>query len=197
MEQRCFGESGGTEGITNPDCRQVAMRAILMGRSLVGERVWDIMRLIDAIGEYFSDVIDVDKIICLGNSGGGTATAYATAMDERIKIGVPSCAVCRYADSIGAMLHCECNYVPYVAKDFDMGELIALSAPRAVVVVSGAKDGIFPIDGAKACVAVGMEAYRKVGREAFLTHVIGEGGHRFYADDAWPYIHTALNDLEK
>ena len=195
MEQRCFGENGGHPDSSNPDCREPAMRAILQGRTLIGERVWDVMRLIDALEEYFSDIVDVDKIMCLGNSGGGTATTYATAMDERIKIGVPSCAVCRYADSIGAMLHCECNYVPYIAKYFDMGDLCALCAPRDLIVVSGVEDGIFPIAGAKACVDVGREAYKACGREQAIIHVIGNGGHRFYADDSWPHIHKALGEL--
>ncbi len=195
MEQRCFGENGGQAGVTHPDCRQASMRAIMLGRTIVGERVWDIMRLIDVLQKDFSDIIDPEKIMCLGNSGGGTATIYASAMDERIKVAVPSCAVCRYADSIGAMLHCECNYVPYIAKDFDMGDLCAMVAPRSLIVVNGITDSIFPIDGAKACVEVGRQAYKKAGAEKKLIHVVGDGGHRFYADPAWPHIHEALEIL--
>ena len=196
VEQRCFGENGGREGVTNPDCREVAMRAILLGRTLLGERVWDIMRLIDALtaDSRFADIIDVNKIICLGNSGGGTATTYASALDERIKISVPSCAVCRYADSIGARLHCECNFVPNIAKYFDMGDLCAMIAPRGLVVVNGVLDEDFPIEGAKACVEVGREAYKAVGRENAIVHVIGNSGHRFYADGAWPHIHGFLKE---
>ena len=198
MEQRCFGENGskeGTEGV--PDCTQVAMRAILLGRTLLGERVWDILRLIDALStdSRFADIVDVNKVICLGNSGGGTATVYASALDERIKISVPSCSVCRYADSIGARYHCECNFVPGIAKYFDMGDLCAMVAPRSLVVVNGVQDTDFPIEGAKACVEVGREAYKKIGRDSALIHVIGEGGHRFYADGAWPHIHAALEEL--
>lgn len=197
MEQRCFGENGGKEGITKPSCTEASMRALLLGRTVLGERVWDIMRLIDALcaDARFADVIDTERIICLGNSGGGTATTYATAIDERIQIGVPSCAVCRYADSIGAMRHCACNYVPQIAKDFDMGDLCALAAPRALIVVSGLEDDIFPIDGAKACIRVGEEAFKAYGREGAILHVVGNGGHRFYADDAWPHINNALKNL--
>lgn len=195
MEQRCFGENGGDPETSKPDCREASMRALLLGRTVVGERVWDIMRLIDAIADdpAFADIVDLNKIICLGNSGGGTATVYATAVDERIKIGVPSCAVCRFADSIGAMTHCECNYVPHIAKYFDMGELCALVAPRSLIVVSGAEDKIFPINGAKTCVEVGREAFKAYGRDGALVHVIGDGGHRFYADAAWEHINCILN----
>lgn len=195
VEQRCFGENGGHPETSAPECRQVAMRAIMLGRTVIGERVWDIMRIIDALPEAFGDIVDPNAVICLGNSGGGTATIYASAIDERIKISVPSCAVCRYADSIGAMLHCECNYIPYIAKDFDMGDLCAMVAPRPLVVVNGVSDTDFPIEGAKACVEVARPAYAACGEAENLTHVIGEGGHRFYADPAWPYIRKALNEL--
>ena len=190
MEQRCFGESGGTPN--GPDCRQSAMRAILLGRTLIGERVWDIMRLIDLLGDSFGEIVDTDNILCLGNSGGGTATTYAAAMEPRIKVAVPSCAVSRFADSIGAMLHCECNFVPGIAKVFDMGELCGMIAPRSLVVVSGHDDPIFPLAGAKACVAEASRIYTAAGVPDRIAQVVGNGGHRFYADDAWPVIHKML-----
>ena len=182
IEQRCFGECGGTE--KGPDCRQAAMRALLLGRTLVGERVWDIQRCIDVLCARFTDYIDPEKILCLGNSGGGTATIYASAMDDRIRISVPSCAVCTYADSIGAMLHY-----------FDMGDLCAMVAPRTLIVVSGKDDPIFPLEGAKACVAEGKRVYDALGIPDGIHHVIGNGAHRFYADDSWPLIHAAIDAL--
>ena len=194
LEQRCFGECGGTE--KGPDCRQAAMRAILVGRTLVGERVWDIMKLIDLLQTEFTDIIDKDKIMCMGNSGGGTATTYVSAIDERIKISVPSCAVARYADSIAAMLHCECNYVPNIAHFFDMGDLCAMVAPRPLVVVTGTADKIFPVDSAKECVAEGKKVYDALGAGDKITHVIGAEGHRFYADDSWPHINSAIKNIK-
>ena len=121
LEQRCFGECGGTE--RGPNCSSAARRAILVGRTLIGERVWDVMKLVDLLQTEFQDIIDKDKIMCMGNSGGGTTTAYVSALDDRIKVSVPSCAVARYADSIAAVPHCDCNYVPRIAHFFDMGDL--------------------------------------------------------------------------
>lgn len=193
LEQRCFGECGGTE--KGPECRQASMRALLLGRTIIGERVWDISRCIDVLEGSFRDVVDTDKILCLGNSGGGTATTYAAALEERIRIAVPSCAVCSYADSIGAMFHCECNFIPGIAKVFDMGDICGLTAPRAMVVVSGKDDDGFPIRGALACVAQAKVCYEGAGVPEKLVHVIGGAGHRFYADDSWGFIHEAINAL--
>lgn len=190
LEQRAFGECGGTE--TGPKCQMPGCRALLLGRTLQGERVWDIMRLIDVIENEFAEYIDAEKIICLGNSGGGSATVYASALEDRIKISVPSCAVSTYEASIGAMDHCICNYIPGVAKYFDMGELCAMNAPGCLVVVSGKDDPIFPLEGAKKCFADAKAVYETLGIGEKATHVIGNGGHRFYADDAWPVIHKYL-----
>ena len=171
------------------------LRAIMLGRTIIGERVWDIMRLIDLLERDFANLFDTDKIICLGNSGGGTATTYAAAMEERIKIAVPSCAVCRYGDSIAAMAHCACNYVPHIAKYFDMGELCQMVAPRSLIVVNGIGDPIFPIAGAKACVEVAKIAYAAADVSDRLHHVIGNAEHRFYADPTWPILHGEIAKL--
>ncbi|MBR6779595.1 MAG: acetylxylan esterase, partial [Clostridia bacterium] len=144
MEQRCFGECGGTP---NPDCQHTALTAIANGRTVIGERVWDIARLIDVIENRFPTV-DKDRIYCMGNSGGGTATLYAAALEDRIKAAIPSCAVCTYSASIYAHRHCACNYIPQITQWFDMGDLCGLCAPKPLLIVSGREDSIFPIDGA-------------------------------------------------
>lgn len=146
IEQRCFGERGGTE--TGPDCYQSSMSALLLGRTTIGERVWDVSRAIDVIEEYFPE-IDSKQIGCMGNSGGGTTAYYAACMDERISIAMPSCAVCTYKDSIGPIHHCSCNYIPRIYEYFEMGDLAGLIAPRPLVIVAGKEDKIFPIDGVK------------------------------------------------
>ena len=193
LEQRCFGECGGTE--KGPDCQQASLRALLLGRTIIGERVWDIMRLIDVLKENFGSIADTERIMCMGNSGGGTATIYASALDERIKISVPSCAIARYADSIGAMRHCECNYVPKIAQYYDMGDLCAMVAPRKLLIVTGETDPIFPVESAKQCAEVAKRIYEKLGVPQFCNHVIGDGGHRFYADASWGYIREYLENI--
>lgn len=191
LEQRNFGECGGSE--RGPGCFESAMTALLTGRTTVGERVWDVSRLIDVLERDFSDKIDVHNICCMGNSGGGTTTAYLAALEERIVMAIPSCAMCTFKDSIGAMKHCACNYVPNIAKYFDMGDIMAMSYPKYFIQVSGVDDNIFPIFGAKEVFEKGKKAYASQNLESRCNLIIGNGGHRFYADDAWPVIHQYLN----
>lgn len=190
MEQRNFGECGGNE--TGPQCFESSMTALLMGRTTVAERVWDVMSLIDVLKQSFADKVDTLSISLMGNSGGGTATAYTAALEDRIVLAMPSCAVCTFKDSIGAMNHCACNYVPHIAEYFDMGDLIAMAAPKYYIQVNGIEDEIFPLFGAEAMFAQGEFAYKSVEAQDRIVHVKGNGGHRFYADDTWPIIHKFL-----
>lgn len=190
VEQRNFGECGGNEN--GPRCAESSLTALLMGRTTVGERVWDIMRLIDVIESDFADKVDTSKICCMGNSGGGTTTAYVAALEDRVALAMPSCAMCTYKDSIGAMGHCYCNYVPTIAEYFDMGDLLAMSYPKYFVQVSGIEDTIFPMFGAEAVFEKGKQAYATLGDGDRCTLVKGGAGHRFYADDAWPVVHKYL-----
>ena len=186
IEQRGFGECGGTpEG---PACLVPSMTALLYGRTTIGERVFDISRAIDVILKNF-DVVDAENIACMGNSGGGTATIYAAAMEKRIKVAMPSCALCTYKDSIGAMHHCSCNYVPGIANYLDMGDLCGLIAPRGLVVVSGAKDRIFPRDGVSESIDVAKEYFKETEAEDKIAWIEGPEGHRFYAALSWPTFH--------
>ena len=191
MEQRDFGECGGN-GVMGPGCFEEALTAIIMGRTTIGERVWDLMRLIDVLETEFNDKFDVNAICLMGNSGGGTVTAYSAALEDRIILAMPSCSMCAFKDSIGATTHCTCNYVPHIAEFFDMGDLMAMAAPKYFVQVSGVEDDGFPIFAAEDVFRKGKKAYEKLGADDRCILVKGNGGHRFYADDAWPFVHKYM-----
>ena len=198
LEQRYMGEMGQNVNGT-PAClsENAAMAGLLIGRTAIGERVWDIHRLIDVIEEDLTEYIDTHHIMCMGNSGGGTATFYASCYDRRISLSIPSCAVCTYEASIMAMYHCPCNFIPNIRNYFNMGDLGALIAPRPLVVVCGKDDSIFPLEGVRESFEVIQRAYRHIGKEDLCRLVIGNGGHQFYPDDAWPVANALQMQQEK
>lgn len=193
LEQRYMGACGHPEGkpiVSASACcgPYTAMASLLLGRTMIGERVWDISRLIDLLEDRFTDIIDPKKIICMGNSGGGTTTFYAACMEPRIYLAISSCAVCSYDASIIAMNHCNCNYVPGIRRYFNMGDLGCLITPRRLVVVCGDEDPYFPLEGVKESFPVIQKSYRDAGREDWCRLVIGKGGHQFYPEDTWPVV---------
>ncbi len=186
IEQRNFGECGGTP--SGPDCHVSSMSAIMNGRTTIGERVTDVSAVIDVLSENF-DFLDTENVMCMGNSGGGTATFYAACIDERIKLAMPSCAVCTYKHSIAAMKHCVCNFIPDITNHFDMGDLGGLIAPRKLIVVNGKNDKIFPDEGVRESFEIIKDLYKAAGVPENCELVTGPEGHRFYADPAWPIVH--------
>lgn len=191
MEQRNFGECGHGQN-SGPQCFESAMTALLTGRTTIGERVWDICRLIDVLESDFAERLDMDTLCCVGHSGGGTAVIYTAALDDRIKLAMPSCAMCTFRDSIGAMHHCACNYVPKIANYFEMSDLMAMAYPKYYVQVCGTADEIFPIAGAEEVFRKGREVYAQLGAAERCALIKGEGGHRFYAAQTWPIVHGYL-----
>ena len=191
LEQRCFGEREDRRPTERRPlhnrCHHASLTALLLGRTMIGERTWDVSRAIDALAAF--PEVDLACIACMGNSGGGTTTFYAACLDPRIRVVMPSCAVCTYQDSIGRIDHCHDNYLPGALQYFDMGDLAGLIAPRPLIVVAGKDDPIFPRHGVKESFDSIQRIYEKAEAPDNCRLVVGNGGHQFYPDDAWPVFH--------
>ncbi len=175
----------------NNSCRTLQMHALLFGRTLVGERVWDVQRLIDWATEL--DYVDPDKIVITGNSGGGTISLFAAAVDERIRVCVPSSYFCTFQASIGSVYHCECNYVPGLLAHAEMYDVAGLVAPRPFLAVTGTEDPIFPVEAVRSSFASLREIYEVFGAGDCCKLSVNEGGHRYYKRDVWPFVRQALS----
>lgn len=182
VEQRGMGLCGGDEN--GPHCYVHTMGNLLLGRTTIGERIWDIRRAIDAVSRLFEQA-DTKNVLCMGNSGGGTAAFYASCVLPEITRTIASCSVCTFGDSIMAMEHCSCNFIPHIRQYFDMGDLAGLIAPRPLVIVAGREDPIFPLPGVLESYRTVQALYRAAGAPDACALAIGEGGHRFYPDLAW------------
>ncbi len=188
LEQRCFGERGdqraGETRHLQSTCHHASMVALLLGRTMIGERVWDIARAIDALADF--PELDLNRIGCMGNSGGGTATFYAACYEPRITAAMPSCYVCTFRHSIGRIDHCQDNYLPGALRYLEMADFAGLIAPRPLVVVAGHDDPIFPLAGVEEAFADIQAIYAAAGAPDRCRLVVGDGGHRFYPEEGWP-----------
>ncbi|MBQ4324613.1 MAG: acetylxylan esterase [Clostridia bacterium] len=184
IEQRGLGER--TCQFPKFSCGFHAQSAMMMGRSLVGERVWDIMRAIDLLSRF--PQCDTGKILITGNSGGGTASYYAACCDERIGLSVPSCAFCSYQTSLFHVLHCGCNFIPGAYRYYEMEDLACLIAPRRLAVVAGEKDEIFPIEGVRRSFATAKAIYEKAGAADNCSLTVTPREHRWCEEIVWGVV---------
>ncbi|RKY65234.1 MAG: hypothetical protein DRP99_00550 [Candidatus Latescibacterota bacterium] len=182
-------EDDRREGKRN-SCRTMLMHDLLFGRTLVGDRVHDVMRLIDYA--LTREDVDPERIAITGNSGGGTVSLFAAACDVRIKVSVPGSYFCTFRASIGSIYHCECNYIPDILTLGEMYDVAGLIAPRPFCAVNGREDPIFPIEATKEAYEKLRKVYEVFGVPERCELYVGDGGHRYYKDGAWSFIRKWL-----
>ena len=191
--ERGFGETRSAADIVadnTSSCRDLMLRDLLVGRTPVGDRVWDIMKILDwALANL---PVDRRNVIVTGNSGGGTVSLYAAALDERISMSLPGSAFATFEGSIGFRRHCECNYIPGILNLCEAGEIAGLVAPRPFCAVNGLYDELFPIKAAREAFLVAKKIYAAAGSPDNCELYEGDGGHRYYKKGAWDFIFRHL-----
>ncbi len=188
IEQRGMGERRPIEKNQKSAnmCEHTAHIALLLGRTILGERMWDVSKAIDALATF--DCVDLDKILITGNSGGGTMSFYAACYDERIKLSVPSCAFCSYETSIMDLFHCSCNFIPRAYEWFEMQDLSCLIAPRNLIIVAGKEDYIFPIEGVRTGYETVKKCYEAAGVPDKCRLIETPKNHYWCEDIVWGSI---------
>ena len=179
------------QGLGRKACDPAAGGALLLGETMVGWRVWDVMRTIDYI--VTRRELDANRVGCMGISGGGTATLFSAALEPRIKTVMVSGYLNTFRDSIGSLAHCIDNYVPGILNWGEMHDVAGLIAPRPLFVESGERDNIFPI-------AASVESFKQV-REIYsvfqaadrVEQEVFPGEHSFWGKRGIPFLARHLS----
>jgi dienelactone hydrolase len=196
IEQRAFGERREQDqehSCSYNGCLDPSMHALMLGRTMIGERVYDVDRALDYL-ESRNDV-DMQRIGIMGNSGGGTISLFSAALLNRIAFTIPSCYFCTFRDSIMSIYHCPDNFIPGLLQVAEMADILGLFAPKPVLIVAGKEDEIFPIAGTQKAFKALKAIYSAAGAADQCHLLVGQGGHRFYAKEAWPIIRKIIQQL--
>jgi dienelactone hydrolase len=152
----------------------------LLGTSLARYRIRDGIRAID----YLTSLPGVDpkRVGCVGNSGGGTLTAYIAALDPRVTVAAICCYITTLPRRMGNRVPAdpdadpEQDVVGFVSEGIDHAGLLALCAPRPTLVGSARLD-FFPIEGARESVAEAKKLYEAAGAPDRIRQAEAEGRH--------------------
>ena len=197
-EISCFGERqtdfsylDAALGQSAPTtCDHAAKLAFHLGGSALGLRVYDGRRLVDYLETR--DDMDMSRLGAMGISGGGMHTFFSTCSDERIRVCVISGYFCSFQESILAMSHCTCNFVPGLHRFGEMHDLVGLIAPRPMLVEAGTRDPIFPIEAVRRGVERAREVYAVFGCEKQIETDTFEGRHQISGRRAYDFLWEKL-----
>ncbi len=189
IEQSGYGEMGERDLAKRSSTRTLdaATHAVLLGRTLQGLRAMDISAALDwLLGPAAPHPVDPERVFLFGHSSGGTTAQFAAALEPRIRGVLASGSVRRIAEIVttrgsGSGEH----LIPGFLDAFETDDLIALTAPRPFVGLSGTRDHIFPFEGVARAVDGARAAYAALGADSRLAAVEAPAGHRYYAAESW------------
>jgi len=151
--------------------------------------------------DYLSSRPDVDaqRIAVTGISGGGAATFWIAAADERVKVAVPVSGMADLQSYVSNRVingHCDCMFL-YNTFQWPWTRIAALIAPRALLFTNSDADAIFPMDANDRVINRLERVYSLYGKSDFVDAVVSIGGHAYRKDirqAAYRFINTHLKD---
>jgi dienelactone hydrolase len=171
--------------------------------SMMGKMAWDLSRAVDYLSTL--DFVDPARIASIGHSHGGYTTWFAMALDSRLAAGVSSCGFDTFRHDgnpfrwshatallprlgfwvSSPLIHVR-NYsgVPDSSTPlipFDMHWVIALIAPRPLLLTASDDDNIFPNSGwsTRQAEARLRPVYQLFNAASHLETFYFRGGHGF------------------
>lgn len=145
------------------------------GRTLMGERLWDLMRCVDFLTSL--EKVDSQRIGCAGKSLGGEMVMWLGAMDERVKATVSAGFLTRMDQM--EKNHCMCWKFPGLRELVDFCDIYSLTAPRALLCQNGLKEprSQFPVSIAREALKEIELIYTDFKQPENLALVAHKGGH--------------------
>ncbi|MGB8170932.1 MAG: alpha/beta hydrolase family protein [Chthoniobacteraceae bacterium] len=163
------------------------------GYTPAGVDAWNGIRALDYLETR--PEVDKTKFGVTGRSGGGAYSWWIAALDERIKVAVPTAGITTLKNHIldGAIEgHCDCMFMVNTER-WDFDRVAALVAPRPLLIANTDSDTIFPLDGVVEIFNRTRALYRTLGKEDHIGLHIAEGPHK----DTQPLNFGAFNWINR
>ena len=128
--------------------------------------------------------VDPERIAVTGISGGGAATFWIAAADERATVAVPVSGMADLMSYVPNRVingHCDCMFL-YNTFQWPWTRIAALIAPRPLLFVNSDEDRIFPMDANERVINRLERIYSLYGISDFVDSVVSIGGHAYRQD---------------
>ncbi len=152
------------------------------GYTSAGVECWNGVRGIDYL--ISRPDVDAERIAVTGISGGGAATFWIAAADERVRVSVPVSGMAdllAYVPNRVINGHCDCMFL-YNTFDWPWVRIAGLIAPRPMLFMNSDQDGIFPMDANDRVISQLERLYSLYGAGDQVDAVVSVGGHAYRQD---------------
>ncbi len=144
---------------------------------LIGLQAYDNRRAVDYL--ISRPEVDPARLAVTGASGGGNQSLYAGATDDRFQAVVPVCGVGTYEAYLQAAC-CVCEVNPSGLSYGLTGDLLAMTAPRALLVVSATRDARqFSVEEAAKSLDYARSRFRLLDAAERVRHLPVDAGHGY------------------
>ena len=156
--------------------------AYLAGANLARWEIWDGIRAVDYL--LTRPEVDGERISITGTSGGGFQATLIAALDERIKVAVPSCYISALPMRIYNRIFADPDSDPeqdlfgIISNGVDHPGLLLMMYPRPVMVAAAVLD-FFPIEGTRKTVGEVRRWYERFDHGDRIALVEGYHAHQF------------------
>ncbi|REJ94028.1 MAG: hypothetical protein DWQ35_09095 [Planctomycetota bacterium] len=156
----------------------VGIGCILLGSNTAEFMIHDGMRAIDYLQSR--PEIDPERIGCMGNSGGGTQTAYLAALDDRIKAAAPSCYITSFPRLLKSRGGQDSEQTIYaqLAWGMDHADYLTMRLPTPQLVCAATGD-FFDIRGTWDSFRQAKRLYSRLGHAERIAIVEHDGPHGY------------------
>jgi dienelactone hydrolase len=153
-----------------------------LGYTPAGVECWNGIRAIDYLCSRSE--VDRERIGVTGISGGGAATFWIAAADERVKVAVPVSGMSDLESYVSNKIingHCDCMFLVNT-YGWEWTTIAALIAPRPLLFANSDSDRIFPMDGNRRIIERLRQLYRMYDKPDLVEEYVSKGDHAYRAD---------------
>lgn len=150
-------------GIGVPEHIMAGLQCLLTGTNIARYEIWDGVRAVDYL--LTRKEVDPKRVAAIGNSGGGTQSAYLAALEPRLAAAVPSCYITSWSrlwENPGPQ-DSEQVFAGFLSDGFDFPDFLTAYAPRPTKMLTAIRD-FFPIEGGRAAFAEARRFFEVLGK---------------------------------
>ncbi|MBI4623590.1 MAG: acetylxylan esterase [Verrucomicrobia bacterium] len=153
-------------------------QVFLIGKSVARYFLWDGIRGIDYLASRKE--VDPQRMGVHGLSGGGTQTAYISALDERVAASAPAGYITSYRrlmESVGVQ-DGEQNFYHGIASGIDHADFVEIRAPKPTLIMATTRD-FFSIQGSRETYSEAKRIYELSGKPGNIEITEDDFGHGY------------------